>query len=405
MRNSVSRITIWSLLIFLMIGIAAAIINQGNRSIDAVFVPGTSGDEEPGGRVADEPEGFARAQGPTELQFPRDHGPHPDYQTEWWYYTGNLEASDDSQFGYQLTFFRRELMPEDTLSERRSEWATNQVYMAHFALTDVQGGDFYNFERFSRGALELAGAQALPYHVWLHDWQVEQLNERVYQLQAEQDDITILLQLTDIKGPILHGIDGYSQKGPQPGNASYYISQTRLETSGEVTIHGQEYAVTGTSWMDHEFSTSALSGDQVGWDWFSVQLDEEEQSGQKSFLELMIFQIRKADGSIDPYSSGTIIYPDGTTRRLHPEDFEITSTDSWRSPRTGGNYPSHWLIIIPAEELRLEIEPYLADQELNVSFDYWEGAVKIYGTWGGQTVTGNGYVELTGYTESIAGEF
>jgi len=404
MRNSVSRITIWLLLILLMIGVAAAIINQRNGSIDAAFVPGTSGDEEPGGTASDDPEGFVRAQGPIELQFPRDHGPHPDYQTEWWYYTGNLKASDGNHFGYQLTFFRRALIPEETLSERRSEWTTNQVYMAHFALTDAQAGDFYNFERFSRGALELAGAQALPYQVWLHDWQVEQLDERVYQLQAEQDVVSILLKLTDVKGPILHGIHGYSQKGPQPGSASHYISQTRLETSGEVTINGQEYAVSGTSWMDHEFSTSALSGDQVGWDWFSIQVKDEKGS-QEGALELMVFQIRKADGSIDPYSSGTIIYPDGTTRTLHSREFEITSTDSWRSPRTGATYPAQWLIIVPAEELRLEIEPYLADQELNVSFDYWEGAVKIHGTWGGQTVAGSGYVELTGYTESIAEEF
>ncbi|HEY5574265.1 MAG TPA: lipocalin-like domain-containing protein [Anaerolineales bacterium] len=404
MRNSVSRITIWLLLIFLMIGVAAAIINQGNRSIDAAFVPGTSGDGEPGGKATNEPEGFARAQGPIELQFPRDHGPHPDYQTEWWYYTGNLEASDGNHFGYQLTFFRRALIPEETLSERRSDWATNQVYMAHFALTAVKDGDFYNFERFSRGALELAGAQALPYRVWLHDWQVEQLDERVYQLKAEQADVSILLQLTDVKGPILHGIDGYSKKGPQPGNASHYISQTRLETSGEVTINGQEHTVTGTSWMDHEFSTSALSGDQVGWDWFSIQVKDEKGS-QEGALELMVFQIRKEDGSIDPHSGGTIIYPDGATRTLHPEDFEITSLASWRSPRTGATYPAQWLIIVPAEELRVEIEPYVADQELNVSFDYWEGAVRIGGTWQGQTVAGSGYVELTGYTESIAGEF
>ncbi len=348
---------------------------------------------------------FALAEGPRPLVFPADYGPHNAFQTEWWYYTGNVQTSDGRHFGYQLTFFRRALVPPAQHQARSSDWATEQVYMAHFALTDVAGKRYQSFERFERGAAGLAGAQVSPFDVWLDDWSVEQVEPNVYRLRASQGDLALDLQLRDRSGPVLQGDQGYSQKGPDPGNASYYYSLTRLETSGAVRVGDVTYQVNGSSWMDHEWSTSYLTGNQVGWDWFALQLNDNS--------ELMVFQIRKADGSsvspalggIDPFASGTLVAPNGTTRRLSRDDFQITVGATWRSPRSGATYPAAWTIKIPSADLTLDIKPYLADQELNLSFTYWEGAVQISGEHGGHTVTGNGYIEMTGYAGSMAGQF
>jgi predicted secreted hydrolase len=353
--------------------------------------------------AADEPAGYLRAEGPLPLEFPEDHGPHPDYQTEWWYYTGNLKAEDGRHFGYQLTFFRRALVPPELRAERSSEWAADQAYMAHFALTDVAGGRYQAFERFSRGAAGLAGAQASPFRVWLEDWSVEEMGRDTVRMRAAQRDagsgqrVAIDLVLTDLKGPVLQGDQGYSAKGPQPGNASYYYSMTRLATSGTVEAGGTTFAVAGLSWMDHEFSTSGLAADQVGWDWFSLQLDDGS--------ELMLFELRKEDGTIDTFSSGTFIASDGSTRHLSRDEFEIRVEDTWRSPQTGATYPAAWTIEVPSLELVLDIVPHLADQELIVSYAYWEGAVRMEGQRAASPVHGDGYVEMTGYAGSMQGQF
>jgi predicted secreted hydrolase len=345
----------------------------------------------------DQPTGYLRVEGPTALEFPADHGPHLDYQTEWWYYTGNLVGDEGQHIGYQLTFFRRALAPPSLRTERESAWAADQVYMAHFALTDVAGRSHQAFERFARGAAGLAGAQAAPYQVWLEDWRVEEEAPGVTRMRAAQEGLALDLMLVDRKGPILHGNRGYSPKGPMPGNASYYYSLTRLETSGTVQVGDASYQVSGLSWMDHEWSTSGLAADQVGWDWFSVQLDDGS--------ELMVFQLRKADGNIDPFSSGTYIAADGSTRHLARDAFEIRVEDTWPSPHTGAIYPARWTVTVPAVDLVLEIEPHLAGQELTVSYAYWEGAVRIEGERAGQAVRGNGYVEMTGYAGSMQGQF
>lgn len=343
------------------------------------------------------PTGFQRADGPREWSFPEDFGPHHDYQTEWWYYTGNLQSEAGQHFGYQLTFFRRALLPAQERIERDSTWATEQVYMAHFALTDVIAGEHYAFERFTRGAAGLASAQADPFQVWLENWEVVQMANGKYQISAEQAGIGIELLLKDVKGPIFHGDGGYSQKGPDEGNASYYFSQTRLESKGVVKVDGVSYEVSGLGWMDHEFSTSALSQGQVGWDWFSIQLDND--------TELMVFQIRQSDGSIDPFSSGTWIGPGGETTHLDQDHFQIQVLDTWQSDASGGEYPAAWNIQIPSLNLLLEIQPYIADQEMDVSYAYWEGAVRVSGTLEGSAVLGHGYVEMTGYAASMEGEF
>ncbi len=343
----------------------------------------------------DIPEGFTRASQVIPLDFPATFGPHPDYRTEWWYYTGNLETADGRHFGYQLTFFRHALVPEGEAPESDSDWRTNQLFFAHFTLTDVAGEQFTFSERFSRGGAGLAGAQAEPYRVWLENWEVRQIGTSRYQLIARENEISLDLTLVDEKGPILQGTEGYSQKGPDPGDASYYYSQPRLRTSGTIAVRDNQFSVEGWSWKDHEFSTSALSQDQVGWDWFSFQLDDG--------TDLMLYAIRREDGSIDPFSSGTLIDPDGKTRLLSLEDFAITVLDTWESPNTGAVYPSEWKISIPQEELELTVTPYLEDQELQVTVIYWEGAVKISGTHAGQPVSGSGYVELTGYAQDMRG--
>ena len=350
-----------------------------------------------GGGLPENLDGFSRAAPGKTLNFPQDYGPHEDYLTEWWYYTGSLQDPDGGRFGYQLTFFRRGLISPAQVIERDSTWAADQIYLAHFALTDIENERFQAFERFSRGSAGLAGAQVEPYRVWLYDWEVLETAPGVYQLYAREDRIILNLVLVDAKGPVLQGEGGYSRKGDDPGNASYYISQTRLETEGSLVLEDREIPLAGLSWMDHEFSTSALTEEQVGWDWFSIQLDNE--------VELMLFEIRRQDGSIDPFSSGTLIYPDGTTRQLSRDDFEITGTGAWESPHSGAVYPAGWEVAIPEEGIRLLIAPLQADQELNLTYTYWEGAVSVNGTFNEKTLSGSGYVELTGYAASMENEF
>jgi predicted secreted hydrolase len=374
-------------------GAALLVVLAGSN----IFQPQFSGSESSLIAKIETPIGFQRAEGPREWSFPKDFGPHPDYQTEWWYYTGNLESEGGERFGYQLTIFRRAVLPEVDRAERESSWATEQIYMGHFAISDVSAGEHYAFERFMRGAAGLAGAQAEPYRVWLENWQIEEIAKGQYRLAAKQDEITLDIILKDLKDPILHGDQGYSQKGPEEGDASHYYSQTRLESSGNLQTPQGSFRVSGLSWKDHEFSTSALSAGQVGWDWFSIQLDDGN--------ELMVFQIRQDNGNIDPFSSGTWISPNGEVIPLERKDFDIQVEDTWASPNSGAKYPSQWTINIPMLDSSLAITPLLADQEMNVSYDYWEGRVEVGGTVRGASILGIGYVELTGYAASMEGEF
>lgn len=343
--------------------------------------------------------GYARATEPDAIQFPRDYGPHNDYQTEWWYYTGNLETAGGRPFGFQLTFFRRALAPPPAGQEDdqigSGDWRSNQVYLAHFTISDVTENAFYPAERFSRGAAGLAGAQAEPYRVWLENWHAEQRAPGVVSLHAETEQVELNLTLTETLPPILHGDGGLSPKGPEPGNASYYYSIVQQAAAGSVTIAGEQFDVTGLAWKDHEYSTSALSEGAVGWDWFSLQMDDGSA--------LMFFQIRRDDGSLEPASSGTFIYPDGRTRHLTREDWQLEVLDSWTSPISGATYPAGWLITIPAIGLELTGRPLMSDQELNVSTVYWEGAVSFDGVIDSRPVTARGYIEMTGYAEAMTG--
>lgn len=347
------------------------------------------------------PAGFARVQTPQPVTFPAAHGPHPAFLTEWWYYVGNLTTAEGRRFGFQLTFFRRALAAE--AADRSSAWASNQVYMAHFAVSDIAAQRFYAFDRFSRGALELAGAQAQPYRVWLEDWSVESIAAPAQsdppreRLRAQQNGIALDLTLSwGQKSPALHGDRGLHQKGAEAGNASMYYSLTRLPLQGTVAIAGQVFDVTGSGWMDHEYGTTALGERAIGWDWFALQLDDGR--------ELMLYQIRRDDGSIEPQSGGSLIEAGGRVQHLAVADVQIIVLDTWQSAASGGRYPARWRIVVPAHDLTLEVTPRQADQELRLAQTYWEGAVALQGTSGGRPVSGQGYIELTGYVGTLRGQ-
>lgn len=342
--------------------------------------------------------GFARALAPMAFEFPRDHGPHFDFQTEWWYYTGNLDTADGRHFGYQLTFFRRGLTP-GAPPARPSDFATNQIYFAHFALTDAQNAQHLFAERFSRGAAGLAGASGEPFGVWLEDWKVESLTAdgQAVHLQARDGQQALDLTLQATKPIVAQGNQGLSQKSATPGNASYYVSFTRMSAEGQITLNGKTEAVTGESWFDHEWSTSALGAGLIGWNWFSLQLSDGR--------EVMFYEFRQEDGSVGSLSAGTLIEKDGSTRQLAASEVQIEARGQWISPVTKGAYPNAWHLSIPSAGIELQIEPWLAGQEMRVSFPYWEGAVKMTGTSNGVAITGNGYIELTGYVSSMQGVF
>ena len=334
--------------------------------------------------------GFKRAVDQRSFSFPADNGPHPEFKNEWWYYTGNLNTSDGRHFGYELTFFRIAVSPDSIQS--KSDWATNRFYMAHFTVTDVQNDNFYDFERFSRAAIQLAGAQANPYNVWLRDWRViggDPHADTIY-VQAADDGIAIDLTLLASKPPVLEGDHGLSQKGTRPGNASYYYSVPRLYTQGSVEINGQKYSVTGNSWKDREWSTSMLEKDLAGWDWFSLQLN--------NGWDLMYYQLRKTDGKPATTSEGSLINPQGNKTRMLFGTVQLRPTSIWKSPSDGAEYPSGWKLIVPDKNIDLTITPSIPNQELTTSVRYWEGCVHFTGTMNGEMVGGYGYVELTGYT-------
>lgn len=331
--------------------------------------------------------GFARATEPGGLQFPRDLGAHEAYQTEWWYYTGNLRAADGREFGYQFTIFRRALTPEPPADD--SEWRSHQVYFAHFTISDIARGRFYQQEKFSRGGAGLAGARAAPYRVWIEDWAVAETAPGVVQISAQTGEVALDVALTQTLPPMLQGEAGLSQKGPEPGNASYYYSLVQQPTNGTLRLGEETVAVSGISWKDHEYSTSALAPDAVGWDWFSVQLE--------NGTALMLVQIRQAGGGVSPFSAGAFVAAGGTTTPLAAGDFSLEVTDTWRSPVSGAEYPAGWEIRVPALDLTLTAVPLMPNQELTVSTVYWEGAVAYEGRLAGEPVSGRGYVELTGY--------
>jgi predicted secreted hydrolase len=328
------------------------------------------------------------------LSFPADHSSHPDFKTEWWYYTGHLQTDAGKRYGYQVTFFRFGV--RDRQGDMKEKPLFTDLYMAHFALSDVAAKKFIYRERINRGYDARAGAAVDRYLVWNEDWKVEG-DEKNHRIFVRDRGATLSLSLQSLKPPALHGNNGHSQKGEGDGRASYYYSLTRMETQGELVIDGKAEKVRGLSWMDHEFGSNQLRDDQVGWDWFSIQLDNQ--------TELMLYLMRRKDGSVDPYSSGTLVSADGTTRHFALKDFRIEVLNRWKSPQSGATYPMQWKVSIPSERIELEIAPAFLEQELITSrstrVTYWEGAVRVNGRLRNDAIAGQGYVEMTGYAGKL----
>lgn len=323
--------------------------------------------------------------------FPSDHGSHPDFKIEWWYYTGHVSSADGREFGYELTFFRTGM---DRSYANPSSWRVRELYMTHFAVTDITEKKFYYFEKINRAGPGIASAAAGTLDVSNENW-LARLEGNNIKLAANAGTAAIELTLEPKKTPAIHGINGVSQKADGAGRASHYYSMTRLSASGTLRLGSRTFRVAGDSWMDHEFGTNQLAENQAGWDWFSIQLD--------NGTDLMLYRMRHRDGSLDANSSGTIIEPDSTTLHLRLAEFTATGRRQWRSPNTGTSYPIEWTITITGRGAELRLAPLVDDQELvtirSTGIAYWEGAVEVIGTWEGRPVRGRGYVELTGYSE------
>jgi len=342
--------------------------------------------------------GFATALEPRHFEFPLDHGPHPAFRQEWWYVTGNLDAANGERFGFELTFFRVALEPPPAPSPPTgpaataapaSAWRTREIYLAHFAVTDVPRRRFRSAQKLSRAALGLAGAEALPLHVWLDDWSLEARGP-TWQLRATQRGYAVALTLEPQSAPVLNGIDGLSRKSDRPEDATYYYSIPRLLVRGQVLRDGQPLEVRGRAWLDREWGSGGLGPRELGWDWFGLQLEDGSA--------LMFYALRDKNGERDVHSAGSWVAADGTARALSSAEVDIAVTREWRSA-SGERYPAGWHIRVPALALDLTVRPVLADQELQTTPRYWEGAVDVSGERGGASLGGRGYVELVGYAQ------
>ena len=342
-------------------------------------------------------EPWQRAIGAWSWEFPRDHGAHPNFKTEWWYFTGNLQDTPQGRcFGYQLTLFRQGI--QFTPAQPTSRWAVRDLYFGHFTISDLAANQFHVAERASRGALGEAKVAPDRMDVALGPWTIQQegASGQIH-LAAREADMAIDFAERPLKPLILEGVGGLSRKADGVGEASYYYSYPRLATQGQLKIGAKTYGVSGFSWFDHEFSTSSLGKNQVGWDWFCIQLENDE--------EIMLYAMRDKSGAIDPVSEGTWVKADGTSERLLPGSFSIGKNGTWRSPRSGAVYPAGWHIVVPEHRADLTVTPAMADQELHLTkmgaLDYWEGACSIEGRVGDAPVKGVGYTELTGYAGAL----
>ncbi|MGO8821247.1 MAG: lipocalin-like domain-containing protein [Desulfomonilaceae bacterium] len=338
---------------------------------------------------------FEKATQGRAMTFPHDHGKHPNFETEWWYFTGNL-ASKNHEWGTQLTFFRRGLFKKP--AKKGSAWRVRDLYPAHFALADVTDNKFFHIELISREGPGLSGAANDSLNVHVKNWTASQKGEQIL-LKAREEQYAIDLTLTPEKPVVLHGDKGLSVKGSDTNQASYYYSYTRLSAKGALLFNGVEHHVSGLMWMDHEFGSSILSAGQVGWDWFSIQFEDG--------TELMAFHLRRKDGSFDkPFA--TFVDSSGNYTHLSGDSISITPTNFWVSPHTKAQYPLEWVIEVPERKLKLKIVPAIKDQELTAEkssgTSYWEGAAGVSGVVGNQPVRGRGYVELTGYAKSMGGQ-
>ena len=327
-------------------------------------------------------------------EFPRDHFNHPDYQTEWWYYTGNLKSAEGHRFGFELTFFRQAVSRD---LKKVTTWEVQDLYVAHLALGDLDGGKFYHAERTNRSGPGIAGVNESLGRIWNGNRQI-QWHGSDQELKAVDESFQLHLTLRSEKPPVIHGENGVSQKAEGPGRASHYVSLTRLSAWGVIELGNKKFEVGGTSWMDHEFFTHLLEPNQTGWDWLSLQFE--------GHTELMLFHIRRKDSSIDQYSAGTYVDANGKTTHLRSADFTLQPLEeTWTSPLTGARYPTHWRVTIPKLGIELEAKTPLESQELTSKSrfapNYWEGAIVLSGRRNRQSLSGVGYLEMTGYDHPV----
>ncbi len=343
---------------------------------------------------------FAQALEPRAFEFPRDHGPHPEFRQEWWYLTGNLDGAGGERFGFELTFFRVALLPPlrppapsagKPPAAPVSAWRAREIYVAHFAVTDVARRRFRFEQRFSRAALGLAGAGGVPLRVWLDDWALTIAPaDGPWTLHAGQPGYELDLALEPQSAPVLNGAAGLSRKSSQPGDATYYYSIPRLTVNGRLLRDGRPLELRGLAWLDREWGSGGLGPGEAGWDWFALQLDDGSA--------LMFYALRDQGGGRDSHSAGTWIPAEGGVRALGNADVSIAVTSAWRN-RAGERYPGAWRVRVPMLDLDLAVHPPLPDQELRTTPPYWEGAVDVSGTRAGHRVGGRGYVELVGYSQ------
>jgi predicted secreted hydrolase len=337
---------------------------------------------------------FAQVLTPHTFVFPQDHGPHPEFRHEWWYVTGNLDATTGERFGFELTFFRIALAPPAaSVTNNASRWRASQIYTAHFAITDVARGEFKYAQKYSRDALGLTGAQAQPFHVWLDDWTLGedgQSSTPGWKLHAQGQGYELKLDAQPLLQPVLNGDAGLSRKSGEAGAANYYYSIPRVAVRGQIERGGRTFEVKGLAWLDREWGSRALGQAEQGWDWFALQL----QDGST----LMFYALRNRDGKRESHSAGTWVDGGGRVQALSSDQVQIDVSDYWASPR-GGRYPSRWRVRVPAVGLDVDVRPALANQELGTRPRYWEGAVDVSGALGGSNTSGRGYVELVGYAE------
>ena len=374
----------------------------GILSASAWLVAGAAPPPDPGALPAGGEGGFAQAADAYACVFPRDHGPHPEFRQEWWYVTGNLDGADGGRFGFELTFFRFALAPlpappanaasgaDGEARTTASAWRTRQVYMAHFAITDVAAKRFRYTQKLARDALGLAGAEGQPLRVWIDDWTLAAQGgaSADWKLAAAQEGYALELALHPLTPPVLNGAAGLSRKSDVPGSASYYYSMPRIAVDGTLLKQGRPLAVRGLAWLDREWGSGGLGPDEAGWDWFALELDDG--------TALMFYALRARDGSRDPHSAGTWLESSGEAHGLASAAVDIDVTDHWTSA-DGVRYPAAWRIRVPAVLLDVAVRPVLADQELKTTPSYFEGAVDVSGTRAGRALGGRGYVELVGY--------
>ncbi len=336
---------------------------------------------------------FRKAQPGYKYNFPVDHFAHPEFQTEWWYYSGHLRTDEGRRFGYELTFFQAGIESQRK-RESISRWVIKDIYFAHMAISDEDKKEFHFWEKINRKGPGIAGAENDRLLVWNEGWCLQEKN-MAHHIKAKEEGYGMDLLLMPMKSPVIHGLDGIIRKSQDSNMASHYYSLTRLNAQGRIWIRGKRFDVKGLSWMDHEFFTSQIAKGILGWDWFSIQLDNQ--------MEIMLYLFRLKGGEIDPVSSGTIVKTDGEAVHLLSSEISIIHTGTWKSGKSGAVYPSVWQIDIHEHEISLEVKPVFKEQELVTKQKiYWEGSCKVSGTLKGQRISGLGYAELTGYAEAVS---